>query len=62
MQDKSSSSTGIADHPPNGSARLAGACLIITAAATVAMAITRVAADADRDTLLESLLAEVQST
>ena len=57
MQDKSISSTRIADHPPDSSARLAGACLLITAAATVVMVFTRVAADADQDTLLESLLA-----
>lgn len=42
---------------PDRSARLGGAFLLLTAGATVVMVFTRVAADADQDTLLESLLA-----
>ena len=48
---------GIADHGPDISARMGGALLLLTAAATAAMVFTRVAADADQDTLLLSLRA-----
>lgn len=41
--------------PPDPSARLAGLFLLLTAAATAVMVYARVAADADQDTLLESL-------
>ena len=57
MQNASTSSTGIANQPTVSSARLAGVCLLLTAAATAVMVFTRVAADADQDTLLESLRA-----
>ena len=50
-------SSGIADHGPDRSARMGGACLLLTAAATAVMVFTRVTADADQDTLLESLRA-----
>ena len=42
-------------------ARLGGVFLLLTAAATAAAVFTRVAADADQDTLLESLLAVEES-
>ena len=42
---------------PDRAARTAGGLLFATAAATAVMVFTRVAADADQDTLLESLLA-----
>lgn len=42
-------------HPKDSSARRAGIFLLLTAAATVVMVYARVAADADQDTLLESL-------
>lgn len=42
-------------------ARLGGVFLLLTAAATAAAVFTRVAADADQDTLLESLLAVDES-
>ena len=42
-------------HPKDSSARRAGAFLLLTAVATVVMVYARVAADADQDTLLESL-------
>ena len=45
----------IADRGADRSARLGGAFLLLTAAATVVMVFTRVAADADQDTLVESL-------
>ena len=45
------------DHGPDRSARLGGAFLLLTAVTTLVMVITRVAADADQETLLESLLA-----
>ncbi len=47
----------IAGQSPDRSARVAGTLLLFTAAATVVMVLTRVAADADQETLLESLLA-----
>ena len=47
----------IADRGPDRSARLGGMCLLLTAAATAVMVFTRVAADADQGTLLESLRA-----
>ena len=55
MQNASTSSTRIANHPQDNSARLAGVCLLLTAAATAVMVFTRVAGEADQDTLLESL-------
>ena len=57
MQSKSGSSTAIGDYPPDSSARMGGAFLLLTAAATAVMVFTRVAADADQDTLLETLRA-----
>ena len=50
-------SAEIADHGPDRSARMGGACLLLTAAATAVMVFTRVAGDADQDTLLKSLRA-----
>ena len=47
----------IADRGPDRSARMSGMCLLLTAIATTVMVFTRVAADADQDTLLESLRA-----
>ncbi len=46
---------------PDRSARAAGALLLFTAAATVVMVYSRVAADADQPTLLESLRAIAES-
>ena len=46
---------------PDTSARAAGALLLLTAAATVVMVYSRVAADADQPTLLESLRAIAES-
>ena len=57
MRSASGSATAISDHGPDRSARMAGAFLLLTAAATAVMVFTRVAADADQDTLLESLRA-----
>ena len=54
-------STNKTDHEPDRSARLAEAFLLLTATATVVMAFTRVAADADQETLLESLRAVDQN-
>ena len=48
---------GIADHGPDVSARMGGAFLLLTAAATAVMVFARVAADAEQDTLLLSLRA-----
>ena len=53
----STAAAGIAGRPPDRSARFGGVFLLATAAITVAMVYTRIAADADQDTLLESLLA-----
>ena len=50
-------SAGIADHGPDRSARMGGGLLLLTAAATAVMVFTRVAGDADQDTLLKSLRA-----
>ena len=50
-------SSEIADHGPDRSARMGGGLLLLTAAATAVMVFTRVTADADQDTLLESLRA-----
>ena len=47
----------ISDRGPDRSARLGGMFLLFTAAATAVMVFTRVAADADQDTLLQSLKA-----
>ena len=47
----------IGDRGPDRSARLGGVCLLLTAGVTAVMVFTRVAADADQDTLLESLRA-----
>ena len=57
MRSASGSATAISDHGPDRPARMAGAFLLLTAAATAVMVFTRVAADADQDTLLESLRA-----
>ncbi len=57
MHNISTSPTGNANHPPDSSARLAGMCLLLAAAAMSVMVFTRVAAGADQDTLLESLRA-----
>ena len=46
-------SAGIADHGPDRPARMGGAYLLLTAAATAAMVFTRMAGDADQDTLLD---------
>ena len=46
---------------PDGSARAAGALLLLTAAATVVMVYARVSADADQPTLVESLRAIAES-
>ena len=50
-------SAEIAEHGPDRSARMGGGLLLLTAAATAAMVFTRLTADADQDTLLESLRA-----
>ena len=55
MNSASGSAEVMSEHGPDRSARIAGAFLILTAAATVVMVFTRVASDADQDTLLESL-------
>ena len=57
MRRASSLSADISDYGPDRSARMAGASLLLTAAATAVMVFTRVAADADQDTLLQSLRA-----
>ena len=57
MQGARSRPAAIADHGPDRSARLGGGLLLLTAAATAVMVITRVAADADHDTLFQSLRA-----
>ena len=57
MQGVTSRPAAIADHGPDRSARLGGGLLLLTAAATAIMVFTRVAADADQGTLLESLRA-----
>ena len=57
MRSGATQPTITADHGPDRSARLGGVFLLLTAAATVAMVFTRVAADADQDTLLRSLKA-----
>lgn len=61
MQNTSTSSTGIADHPPDRSARAGGMFLLLAAAATALMVFTRVASDTDQDSLLESLRAVDES-
>ena len=61
MQNTSVSSTGIAQHSPDSSARAGGMFLLLAAAATALMVFTRVASDTDHDTLLESLLAVDES-
>ena len=45
-----------AGHPRDSAARNAGIFLLLTAAATVVMVVTRVSADADQPTLAESML------
>ena len=57
MPSESRPSIAIADYGPDRSARLASAFLLLTAAATAVMVFTRLAADADQDSLLESLRA-----
>ena len=57
MLSASTPRAAIENQGPDRSARLGGAFLLLTAGATVVMVFTRVAADADQDTLLESLLA-----
>ena len=57
MRSGATQPTITADHGPDRSARLGGVFLLLTAAATLAMVFTRVAADADQDTLLRSLKA-----
>ena len=57
MQGVTSRPAVIADHGPDRSARLGGSLLLLTAATTAAMVFTRVVADADQGTLLESLRA-----
>ena len=55
MDSPSATAKAMFDYGPDRSARLAGAFLLLTAATTAVMVFTRVAADADQDTLLESL-------
>ena len=57
MQGATSRPAALADHGPDRSARLAGSLLLLTAAATAVMVFTRVAANTDQDTLLQSLRA-----
>lgn len=57
MRNPSTPQPEIRDHGPDRWARLAGAFLLLTAASTAVMVFTRVTADADQDTLLESLRA-----
>ena len=57
MHNATDTATGIAGRPPDRAARLGGLFLLLTAAATAVAVFARVAADADQDTLLESLLA-----
>ena len=56
MHNATDTATGIAGRPPDRAARLGGLFLLLTAAATAVAVFARVAADADQDTLLESLL------
>ena len=57
MLSASNPPAAIGDHGPDRSARMGGAFLLLTAAATAVMVFARVAADADQATLLESLRA-----
>jgi len=57
MPSASNPPAAIGDRGPDRSARMGGAFLLLTAAATAVMVFTRVAADADQATLLESLRA-----
>lgn len=61
MLSASTPRTAISGHGPDRAARLGGAFLLLTAGATAVMVFTRVAADADQDTLLESLLAVAEN-
>ena len=56
MHNATDTATGIAGRPPDRAACLGGLFLLLTAAATAVAVFARVAADADQDTLLESLL------
>ena len=57
MLSASNPPAAIGDRGPDRSARLGGAFLLLTAAATAVMVVARVSADADQATLLESLRA-----
>lgn len=57
MRSLAAPATEITGNGPDRPARLAGKFLLLTAAVTAVMVFTRVAADADQDTLLESLRA-----
>ena len=57
MPSASNPPAAIGDRRPDRSARMGGAFLLLTAAATAVMVVARVSADADQATLLESLRA-----
>lgn len=57
MRNATGTAIGIAGRPPDRASRLGGLFLLLTAAATAVAVFARVAADADQNTLLESLLA-----
>ena len=57
MRNATGTAIGIPGRPRDRMARFGGVFLLLTAAATAAAVFARVAADADQDTLLESLLA-----
>ena len=57
MEHSEQAMDGAAERPRDSAARAAGLFLLLTAAATIVMVYARVAADADQDTLLESLRA-----
>lgn len=57
MRNTTGTAIGTPGRPQDRMARLGGVFLLLTAAATAVAVFARVAADADQDTLLESLLA-----
>ena len=57
MSDSVKSTPSLRSESPDHAARKAGFLLLLTVIFTVALAYTRVAADADQETLLESLAA-----
>ncbi len=57
MGNEAGKAIGMGGQGPDRAARWGGICLLLTAVATAGAVIARVAADADQDTLIESLLA-----